>query len=127
MATKKYVLKTEQEKYADGTNNEEHIRDIISQVEISFENIQDNNDVCLQVYKVKQAIDTDKDTLDAISIACENSIEIEKQAGDVLAVVEQVKDNLDKYGKSNEEDLQNLLKQMQKYEKQSRKIMEGVM
>ena len=127
MTAKKYVLKQDENKPADGTLNAEHIRDIIAEIEMSFENIQDNIDICLQVYKVKQAVETDKDTLDAISVACENSIEIEKQAGEIMSIVEQFKQNLGIYDKSGEGDLKILLKQMLGFEKQSKKIMEGVM
>ena len=126
MATKKYVLKKDEDKPADGTLNAEHIRDIIDHIEISFENIQDDIDICMQVYKAKQEMDVDRDTLDAISVACENAIEIEKQAGEVMTIVEQFKQNLGIYDKSGEGDLKILLKQMLGYEKQTKKIMEGV-
>lgn len=126
MATKKYIMKDSMQKYADGTSNEEHIADIISQIEILYDNIQDNNDICLQLYKVKVNDGSDEDTVDAIQIACENAVEIEKEASDIMQVIEKVKESIEKYDKSNEVDFENLLKQMQSFEEKSRKLLESV-
>lgn len=126
MATKKFVLKSDIAKFNDGTNNEEHIKDIISEIEISYSNIQDNNDICIQLFKTREE-NVDKDLLDALQVACENMIELEKQATEVFNVADEVKKNLSKIDKSSQLDLEKLLKQMNGYEKKSEKIMKSVL
>ena len=70
MAEKKYVLKTQSEKFDDGTNNDEHVLDIIKEIEMLYSNIQDNNDIGMKLFKLKEQADVDKDILDAIEIGC---------------------------------------------------------
>lgn len=123
MATKKYVMKTEKVSFEDGTDNAEHIRDIISEIEILYNNIQDNNDICMQLYLIKKNID--EDLADALQLACETLVQIEQDAGDIIEVVNKVKENIDKCDKSQEADFKSLLKQMKDFEKKSRKIMEA--
>lgn len=125
MATKKYALKRDKETYADGTSNAEHIKDIVCEIEILYGNIQDNNDICMQLYKIRQKQGADEDIVDALQIACENSIAIEQDAADVMKVVDKVKENISKFDKSNEEDVGNLLKQMRNLEKKSQKILQA--
>ncbi|MBQ8444711.1 MAG: hypothetical protein IJX25_05110 [Clostridia bacterium] len=122
MANKKYILKTEVEKFSDGSSNEEHIKDILAEMEMLYGNIQDNNDICLQVYKVKQ--EADKDIVDAISIVCDTLIEIEKQAGKIMQVIEKYDGKLDK---NCQLELESLLKAVKNYEKKSKKLMESVL
>ncbi|MBQ8792651.1 MAG: hypothetical protein IJZ62_03460 [Clostridia bacterium] len=122
MANKKYILKTEVEKFSDGSSNEEHIKDIMAEMEMLYGNIQDNNDICLQVYKVKQ--EADKDIVDAISIVCDTLIEIEKQAGKIMQVIEKYDGKLDK---NCQLELESLLKAVKNYEKKSKKLMESVL
>ena len=123
MATKKYVMKSDNVSFEDGTNNAEHIRDIISDIEILYSNIQDNNDICMQLYLIKKNID--EDLADALQLACETLVQIEQDAGDIIEVVNKVKENIDKCDKSQEADFKSLLKQMKELEKKSRKIMEA--
>ncbi|MBO5395067.1 MAG: hypothetical protein J6A28_04125 [Clostridia bacterium] len=127
MATKKYVMKDSTQKYADGTSNEEYIMDIISQIEVLYSNITDNNDICLQLFKVREAENADEDMVDAIQLACEDAVQIEKDATDIMTVIEKVKENIQHYDKSNQLDFENLLAQMKGMEERSRKIMERVM
>lgn len=127
MVNKKYILKAEIEKFEDGSNNDEHIKDIISEIDVLYGNIQDNNDICVQLFKVKQQHDADKDVIDAIQIACEDIIEIEKQASEIMKVVDKLKENLNKIDKNYQKDLENLLKQIKNFEKKSKKIMESVL
>lgn len=120
---KKYIMKNEKIAYSDGTSNDEYIRDIISEIEVLFGNIQDNCDLCMQLYNIRK--NDDEDLADALQIACENLVAIEKDAGEIISVVDQVKENIKKYNKENQEDFENLLKQMRGYEKKSKKIMEA--
>lgn len=123
MATKKYVMKSDNVSFEDGTNNAEHIRDIISDIEILYSNIQDNNDICMQLYLIKKNID--EDLADALQLACETLVQIEQDAGDIIEVVNKAKQHLSKCDKSQEADFKSLLKQMKELEKKSRKIMEA--
>lgn len=126
MAVKKFALKKDATKAADGTENEEHIMDIINEIEMLFENIQGNNDIAVAVYNVRKKDEIDEDTLDAIQISCENSIEIEKEAADIYNTILQVKGNIEKYNKANELDFKAMLKAMKELENKSRKSMESV-
>ena len=124
MAEKKYVLKTQSEKFDDGTNNDEHVLDIIKEIEMLYSNIQDNNDIGMQLFKLKEQADVDKDILDAIEIGCENLIQLEKEGYAVLEVVYKHKEKLDK---NCEEVLRGFLKQMVELAKKSEKTLTSLL
>lgn len=124
---KKFVLKKDIENFADGSSNSEHIKDIISEIKVCFDNIQANNDVCLQMFKIKQAGGEDQDTLDAISLICEDAVALERGANQIIEVIEKAQQNIEKYSKENEFDFNNLLIQIQKIEEKSAKLMEKVL
>ena len=85
MEKKKYVLKSdnlEQEKSADGTENSEHVFDMIDRAEMCLSNIQDNTDLCMNIYKLsKQTLSEDE--IDAMQLLCEENISIEQSAGEI--------------------------------------------
>lgn len=124
MVEKKYKLKSEIEIFADGTNNQEHIKDIVKQIDLLYCNIQDNNDICMQVFALRKKDQLEEDILDALQIACQNSIEIENQAVKIMEVIKKFED---KFDKNCQTDLEKFLKQMENYEKKSKKIMESVL
>ena len=124
---KKFVLKKDIENFADGSSNSEHIKDIISEIKVCFDNIQANNDVCLQMFKIKQAGGEDQDTLDAISLICEDAVALERDANQIIEVIEKAQQNIEKYSKENEFDFNNLLTQIQKIEEKSANLMEKVL
>lgn len=124
MAEKKYVLKAQTEKFDDGTNNDEHVLDIIKEIEMLYSNIQDNNDIGMQLFKLKEQANVDKDILDAIGIACENLIQLEKEGYAVLEVVYKHKEKLDK---NCEEVLRGFLKQMVELAKKSEKTLTSLL
>lgn len=124
---KKFILKKDIEKFADGSSNSEHIKDIISEIKICYDNIQANNDVCFQVFKLKESRSEDEDTLDAISLICEDAVALEKEADQIIEVISQAEENIKKYSKENEVDFNNLLLQIQKIEEKSSKLMEKVL
>jgi len=124
MAEKKYILKNEVQRFDDGTNNDEHIKDIIKKAEMLYDNIQDNNDICIQIYNDRKNKKVDEDVLDALQIACQNSIEIEKQAGEIMQAIEKYASQLDR---TSQPALETLLNQTIILEKKSKKIMESAL
>lgn len=124
---KKFVLKKDIETFADGSSNSEHIKDIIGEIKVCYDNIQANNDVCFQMYKLKESASEDQDTLDAISLVCEDAVLLEKEADQIIEVISQAEENIKKYSKENEVDFNNLLLQIQKIEEKSSKLMEKVL
>ncbi|MBE7074346.1 MAG: hypothetical protein E7379_04595 [Clostridiales bacterium] len=124
MVEKKYILKNEVQRFDDGTNNDEHIKDIIKKAEMLYDNIQDNNDICIQIYNDRKNKKVDEDVLDALQIACQNSIEIEKQAGEIMQAIEKYASQLDR---TSQPALETLLNQTIILEKKSKKIMESAL
>ena len=84
---KKYVLKEEKEVFADGTTNDEHIKDIISQIKVCYDNIQANIDICFDVFKLKQDSGEDEDLMDAISLICEDATQVEKEGEEIISII----------------------------------------
>ena len=125
MATKKYQLKSEVEKFADGSNNDENIKDMLESMEMLFDNIQENNDICIAVFKEKQK-QMDEDVVDALQIVCQDMLEVEKEADEVMAVVKSAQENLSKLGKKSQADLEILLTKLQNIEKKSKKFLERI-
>lgn len=124
---KKYVLKEENEKFADGTANDEHIKDIISQIKVCYDNIQANIDVCFEMFKLKQDSGEDEDLVDAISLVCEDATLVEKEGEEIISIISKAEENIGKYSKENELDFSHLLCQIQKLEEKSAKYMEKVL
>ena len=124
MVEKKYILNNEVQRFDDGTNNDEHIKDIIKKAEMLYDNIQDNNDICIQIYNDRKNKKVDEDVLDALQIACQNSIEIEKQAGEIMQAIEKYASQLDR---TSQPALETLLNQTIILEKKSKKIMESAL
>lgn len=129
MEKKKYVLKSdnlEQEKSADGTENSEHVFDMIDRAEMCLSNIQDNTDLCMNIYKLsKQTLSEDE--IDAMQLLCEENISIEESAGEIASQLEIVKGNIDKHLKVTESKVEEILKQILILELHSKEIAEKML
>ena len=129
MEKKKYVLKSdnlEQEKSADGTENSEHVFDMIDRAEMCLSNIQDNTDLCMNIYKLsKQTLSEDE--IDAMQLLCEENISIEQSAGEIAMQLEIVKGNIDKHLKVTESKVEEILKQILILELHSKEIAEKML
>ncbi len=66
----------------DGIDNNEHIIDMQKQLEVLFENIQDNTDSAFGVLKLHEN-DKEQDIVDVYRINCSNILDCEKLAGDL--------------------------------------------
>lgn len=129
MEKKKYVLKMdkgESVKSADGTENSEHIFDMIDRAQMCLSNIQDNTDLCMNVYQLgKNSLDEDE--IDALQLLCEEVISIEGQAGEIAQEIEIIKEKIDKHLKVSEGQIEELLKNILILELHSKEIMEKML
>lgn len=103
----------------DGIDNNEHILDIAQGIDVSYTNIKDNTDMSIEIFKLRKKENLDEDMLDALQIACENIIEIEKEASVLNAQLEIL-------GK-NERKLQEIYQKIKDLEEISRKMLERIL
>lgn len=124
---KKYVCKNKKvlNSNNDGIDNSEHVVDIIQEIEMLYSNIKNNTDIGIELYKFKKQSSNDgDDILDAMQIACEKIIELEKSASEIYSDFSAIVKQIDrKYENSLKEIYQN----MQKIEEISRKTMESLL
>ncbi len=124
---KKYVCKNKMvlNSNNDGIDNSEHVVDIIQEIEMLYSNIKNNTDIGIELYKFKKQSSNDgDDILDAMQIACEKIIELEKSASEIYSDFSAIVKQIDrKYENSLKEIYQN----MQKIEEISRKTMESLL
>lgn len=121
----KYQIKN-QEKSADGTENSEHIFDMIERAEMCINNIQDNTDLCMNIFKLKKE-DCDEDEADALQLLCEDSIAIEQETIGICDEVEIVKNKIKKHIKIGENSVEEILKRVLILELKSKNIVEKIL
>lgn len=127
MEKKKYILKDENlkiEKSADGTENAEHIFDMIERAEMCLNNIQDNTDLCMKIFNLKKESLSDEDEIDALQLVCEDCIAIESQASAVMENIAIIKGKIDKHIKVSEGQVEQKLKEILILELHSKDIVE---
>ncbi len=105
-------------KPADGTENNEHILDIISHAKMKYSNIQDNFDIALKMYKLNKS--GDEDILDAIQLNCENLAVIESEASGLIGEIEN-------YNEKNETHLKTLYSRLAVLENQSNLLLNRIL
>lgn len=72
---------TENEVYdKDGVNNHEHVLDMANEVDLLYQNIQDNTDSAFELLKSL----SDEDEIDTLKIDCGQILEIEKQTAQIV-------------------------------------------
>ena len=63
-------------KSSDGTQNEEHILDIINAIKVKYENMQENTDISIKTIENEMAIENrDYDVVDAIILLGQEVVE----------------------------------------------------
>lgn len=88
------------EKYdADGIDNKEHIIDMIESANLYYENIKDNTDTAINLLKNYQ--NEDDDFIDAIKIKCNDIVDVEKRAVEIIDKIKIIENSL----KSNVKDI----------------------
>ena len=122
---KKYKLKEENSytKSADGTENFEHILDMIERAEVCIDNIRDNTDLCVNLFNLKKN-KSDDDELDAFQLLCQDCITIEQQAVEISQEIELLNNKIDKHLKVSESVVEEILKNILILELHSKEIME---
>ena len=129
MEKKKYVLKKDVDntvKPADGTENGEHIFDMIDRAKMCFGNIQDNTDLAAQIFKLNKN-NLDEDELDALQLLCEDAIAIEKEGERVMGELSIDCDKIDKHIKVSEGKIEEYLKAILLLEMSSKNIIEKIL
>lgn len=129
MEKKKYVLKTEgekQEKSADGTENAEHIIDMIDRAKMCLNNIQDNTDLAVNVFKLKKQ-QIDEDELDAIQLMCQEMIDIEQQSNDIFQEIEEIENLINNKMNIKEFMVEEILKKVLVLEFHSQEIVDKLL
>lgn len=106
---------------ADGIENSEHVLDILQEIDMLKNNIRDNSDLGISLYNFhKKNEDLNVDILDAMQLACEKIIEIEKTANELT----QIQSKIDM---KNEEQLKIILVKMKDLEENSKKTLESIL
>lgn len=122
---KKYQLKgthakEKMRKSADGTQNSEHILDIIADSKVLFSNIQDNFDIAVTIFKMNKK-ENDEDILDALQLDCERMAELEAEAGEIMQAMEKFEGSLQEINQAN---LEIVFEKLKKFEEESKIILE---
>lgn len=127
MENKKYIRKKEDSvvESFDGTENKEHIFDMIDRTEMCIENIQNNTDICMSVFKIEQAR-VDEDEGDALQLLCQDCIEIEAESCEVLDEIEIIKEKIDKHLGVSEAKVEDLLKKALILDLRSEQLVEKI-
>lgn len=109
----------------DGTQNREHISDIIEKCEMLFANIQDNTDLAARLFSFVEEKVNDKDILDAVRLDCEDIIQIEKLADNYISQISNYKNKIikdDEHG-----DIFDIYSELKDLENKSTKLVEQVL
>ncbi len=125
---KKYQIKGTSEKQknsksADGTENSEHILDILANAKVLYSNIQDNFDIAATMFKLNKK-ESDEDILDALQIECESMAEIENEAGIIIQSMENFQERLEEI---NQDNLEVVYQKLQELETKSKTILERIL
>jgi len=130
MEKKKYVLKNKENievKAADGTENSEHIFDMIARAEMTLDNIKDNTDLCINFFKLADTKgEMDNDELDALSLICEEAITLECASKEDEEKINIIKEKLSKNVNVKEGEVEELLKNILINELHSKEIVDKV-
>ncbi len=106
---------------ADGVENSEHVLDILQEIDMLKGNISDNTDLGISLFKFhKKNKDLDEDTLDAVQLACEKIIEVEKTVEGITKLQSQI-------DVKDEEKLKSILEEIRRLEEISKKTLESIL
>lgn len=106
---------------ADGIENSEHILDILQEIDMLKSNISDNSDLGISIYNLQKKNEgLSDDILDAMQLACEKIIEIEKTANELTQIQSKV-------DMKNEGQLKIILVKMKELEEKSKKVLESIL
>ena len=97
---------------ADGTENSEHVFDMIERFEMTYGKIQKDS--------------FDEDELDAMQLMCQDCIDIEAKANELINDIEILKERINKKIKVKESEVEELLKQILILELHSKEIVEKI-
>lgn len=109
----------------DGIDNKEHVCDIIEKSEMLFTNIQDNTDVSIKLFSLKDGEMIDKDILDVIKIDCDEIIQVEKLAESYMSQIRLYKNSIIK--EKNYKDILNINNELKNLENKSKKLVEQIL
>ena len=125
---KKYNLKSNQydATSGDGTENAEHIFDMIDRANMCLSNIQDNNDLCINMFKLKKDKIADEDELDALQLLCQEGITIEEQSIELKDKLATFEEKINQKTKVKESEVEEVLKQILILELHSKSIVEKI-
>ena len=105
----------------DGIENSEHILDILQEIDMLKNNISDNSDLGISIYNLQKKNEgLSDDILDAMQLACEKIIEIEKTANELTQIQSKV-------DMKNEGQLKIILVKMKELEEKSKKVLESIL
>lgn len=125
MENKKYALKKDVEKSADGTENGEHVFDMLHRAEMCIENIQSNTDVCMGIFKLEESR-LEEDEADAVQLLCQDCIEVEAESCEVVQEIEIIKEKLEKHLSVSEAKVEELLKKVLILDLRSQQLVEKI-
>ena len=125
MENKRYVLKETAEVSQDGTENKEHVFDMLHRAEMCVDNIQSNTDVCMSIFKLEQG-KFDEDEEDALQLLCQDCIDVEAESCLIVDEIEIIKDKIEKHLAVSEAKVEELLKQVLLLEFKSENLVEKI-
>ncbi len=113
------------DKSHDGTQNKEHISDIIEKCEMLFANIQDNTDLAVRLFSLQEGDIVDKDILDAVKLDCEDIIQIEKLADNYISQISNYKNQIIQDSEHGE--ILSIYNELKSMENKSAKLVEQIL
>lgn len=114
-------------KSSDGTQNEEHILDIINAIKVKYENMQENTDISIKTIENEMAIENrDYDVVDAIILLGQEVVEYEKKAREVMDEIEEIERSITNNEKVDQEMVQTAFDNIRDYEKLSKNRLETI-
>ena len=120
-------LKNLFKKSSDGTQNDEHILDLISAIKVKYENLQGNTDISVEMIEKEMArAERDYDMVDAIILLGQEVVSYEKEAKEVVDEIDMLEESI-KNGETVQQDkVQQAYDKLRDLEKLSKYKMETI-
>lgn len=120
-------LKNLFKKSSDGTQNDEHILDLISAIKVKYENLQGNTDISVEMIEKEMAREErDYDMVDAIILLGQEVVSYEKEAKEVVDEIDMLEESI-KNGETVQQDkVQQAYDKLRDLEKLSKYKMETI-
>lgn len=111
----------------DGTENKEHILDLIKSTKVLYENLQNNTDISIKMLEKEIGLeDKDYDLVDAITLLCQEIVKCEKDSKEFYDKLEDYEKSIEDGNIVEEKEIQIIYDKFKDLERVSKSKMENI-